>query len=154
MIDIGIMADNPPDSFADLINRFLPEGLRILEVYTSEQKFSNISWIMIKGLLYYDAGASSDTVEGLTDLFAKESIVISKKTKKGISDIDIAPFIKEVCFKRNEIITMTARIFAQNPSINTENLMSAIRSGDKTLIPDFCDFTRTEVFDKDMKVFR
>jgi hypothetical protein len=90
------------------------------------------------------------------ECFAKESIVISKKTKRGVSDIDIVPFIKDIYFNSNggNEITMMAKISAQDPSINPENLMSALRDGYKTVIPDFYDFTRTEIFDKDMNLFR
>jgi radical SAM-linked protein len=156
LIDIGIEPDAIPDGMADLSNRFLPEGLNVLEAYAPERKFNCIAWVMVKGLLYYDAGTASSIVGRLAARFAEESIVISKKTKRGVSNVDIAPFIKEVSFFENgdDRITMTARISAQDPSINPENLVSVIRDSHETLIPDFYDFTRTAVFDKDMNLFR
>jgi len=155
LMDIGIALDKLPDGLPNLINGFLPEGLNIMEVYNSERKFSNISWVQISGLLYYDAGELSDAVTGLTDIFSKESMVVSKKTKRGVSDIDIAPFIREVCFtNEGKRIEMSALISAQNPSISPENLMSVIQDGSETLVPDFYDFTRTAIFDKDMILFR
>jgi len=154
LMDIGMAADVLPDGLPDLVNGFLPEGLTVLEVYISERKFSSIAWVLISGSLYYDAGAPPEVLEGLAGRFAKESIVISKKTKRGMSEIDIAPFIREVCFFNDGGIKMTAMVSAQDPSINPENLMSVIRDGYETLIPDFYDYTRTAMFDKDMKLFR
>jgi len=154
LMDIGMAADVLPEGLPELINGFLPEGLSVLEAYVSERKFSSIAWVLVSGSLYYDAGAPPGVMEGLAGRFAKESIVISRKTKRGISEIDIAPFIREVCFNNDNGIKMTAMISAQDPSINPENLMSVIRGGYETLIPDFYDYTRTAIFDKEMKLFR
>ena len=154
LIDVGMASDLLPDGLPDLINGFLPEGISVMEVYISERKFNNIAWIQISGLLYYDAGDLSVAVTGLTDIFSKESMVIAKKTKSGISDIDIAPFVREVCFSKDEKVKMSAIVSAQDPSINPENLMSVIKGSCETLVPDFYDFTRTAVFDKDMNLFR
>ena len=153
LMDIGVAMDKLPEGTIKAINKTLPEGLSVVEVYTSGKKFSSIEWIGISGMLYYDADPPPDIVERLSECFSKESIVIAKKTKSGISDLDIRPFIREVCIGKSHEVTISAKISAQNPSINHENLMSAIKGGFEPLIPDFYDFTRTEVFDKDMNVF-
>ncbi|MCL2151590.1 MAG: TIGR03936 family radical SAM-associated protein [Oscillospiraceae bacterium] len=156
LIDVGIEADAAPNGLADLVNRCLPEGIEIIEAYVSERKFNCIAWVAVKGLLYYDSGTPPNTVGQLTKLFANKSIVISKKTKRGVSDIDIAPFIKEVYIDNDwdTKISMKAKVSAQDPSITPENLMGALGGSYETLIPDFYDFTRTAIFDKDMYLFR
>ena len=160
LIDIGIAGETTLRNCLDLINDKLPEGLEITEAYVPLRKFSGIAWIMIEGCLHYDNGAPINAVEELAECFSKKSIIISKKTKRGISELDITPLVKEVCFNNNyrqadkEIITVSAKISAQNPSINPENLMCAIKDGNEALIPDFYDFTRMEVLDKDMIIFR
>jgi len=154
LMDIGLAVDLLPDGLPEIINEFLPEGLKVLEVYSPEAKLSSVAWIDISGLLYYDAGAPRNAAEKLTERFAENHIVISKKTKRGISDIDISPFIRDVCFTHHSEVIMSARISAQNPTITPENLMSSLIDDHKALIPDFYDFTRTQVLDKDMNVFR
>ena len=143
-----------PEDLPGLINNLLPEGLKVSEVYIPERKFNSIAWVGISGLLCYDAGAPPDAAERLTERFTEESIVISKKTKRGVSEINISPFVRDISFQQLCEVTMSARISAQNPSINTENLLSALKGGHESLIPDFYDFTRTEVFDTEMNVFR
>ena len=153
LMDIGVAADATPDDLPQTINKVMPEGLAVIEAYRPERKFSSIAWIEISGLLYYDEGAPQDAVERLTRRFAEKSIVVSKKSKSGISDIDISPFIRDISFLQQGAVNISAKISAQNPSINPENLMSALNGDFETLMPDFYDFTRTEVFDKDISVF-
>ena len=154
LMDIGAVIDIVPEGLPELINNVLPEGLKILEVYISERKFNNIAWVGINGSLYYDAGASSKVSDKLAMRFSEENIVISKKTKGGTCEINISPYIRDASFDQRGEVIMSARISAQNPSISPDNLMSALTGAYSALIPDFYDFTRTEVFDKDMKVFR
>jgi len=154
LMDIGMASDVQPGGIREQINAVLPEGIEVLEVYTPERKYSYIAWVEIRGILYYDAGAPAYAAKRLMKRFAEESIVISKKTKRGESDIDIAPFVRDVCFNDDGEVAMAARLSAQNPSITAENLMSALNGGYGMLMPDFYDLSRIEVFDKDMKVFR
>jgi len=154
LMDIGTTVDLLPDGLPDIINSVLPEGLDVIDVYKSERKFSNISWIEVSGILYYDAGAPHNVAERLSGRFKEESIVISKKTKSGISDIDISPYIKDISFIQRGEVMMSVKLSAQNPSINPENLMSALTGAYESINPDFYSFTRTEVFDRDMCVFQ
>jgi len=154
LMDVGTTADLHPDDLPGMINKVLPEGLEVISAYTSERKFSGIAWVEISGQLYYDTGAPPGAAERLAERFKEEHIVISKKTKRSMSDIDISPYIRSISFIQLDDVTMSARVSAQNPTINPENLISAIKDGNETLIPDFYSFTRTEVFDSDMNVFR
>jgi len=140
------------DDLPQALNNFLPEGISVLEAYVSERKFNAIAWIEIAGRLYYET-KDSTLVEKLRERFAAESIIISKRTKRGETEIDIVPFIRDVAFHDGETIEMTAKISAQNPSLNPENLISAL-SGIEGLTPDFSAFRRAEVFDADMNIFR
>jgi len=154
LMDIGTTFDLLPDGLPEIINAVLPEGLDVINVYKSERKFNNIAWIEISGVLYYDAGVPPSAVERLTKRFGEKSIVVSKKTKSGISDIDISPYIQGISFIQRDEVMMSAKLSAQNPSINPENLMSALTGDYESLKPDFHNFTRKEVFDKDMCVFQ
>jgi radical SAM-linked protein len=154
LMDIGVANDISPDGLPEAINPVLPDGLEVSEAYIPERKFSEIAWVGISGSLYYDAGTPQDIAEKLTARFSVEHIIISKKTKSGISDIDISPYIRDTCFSRPGEVVMSARISAQNPSINPDNLISALNGGYEALMPDFHDFTRIEIFDKDMNIFR
>ena len=154
LMDFGPAPDYlPPDNLPELLSEALPEGIEVFQAYAPTRKFADIVWVEINGRLIYDE-PPPDAAKRLAERFAAESIIISKKTKKGISDIDIAPFVRELEFYGDSEITVKAQISAQSPSISPENLMSALGGGYAGLKPDFALFTRTEVFDSDMNVFR
>jgi len=176
--DIGFDVISQTCTIADRLNKSLPDGLHIIDAYEAERKFKEISWIRIGGILYYDRGAAPDMADRLEELLSRESIVIVKKTKRGASEIDVAPYIKDArtfdsgvastiesgvastiesvdASTKDSIdaIKMTAMISAQNPTINTDDVMSII-NGAVRLKPDHSEFTRLEVFDGSLKIFK
>ena len=137
------------------LNRALPEGIEVLEVYEWENKFKNIKWLDIEGVFEYDDCAPADMLPGLMDFFARESLVIKKKTKSGVGEADIAPSIRSVAFDTGTgSVMLKATISAQEPTLNPELLASALEQLAPELKPDFAAFTRTQVYDSDMNIFR
>ena len=147
LMDVRIIADELPD--INLLR--LPDGIKILETYFPERKFNEISWIEVSGILYYDKKTDSDIIKCLNERFAQRSIVISKRTKRGYKDLDIAPHIKNVDIKSGKHIEITAMISAQNPTLNTEDLINALDNDAK---PDYSLMKRIAVYDSNMIVFR
>ena len=156
LMDFDLESDLPFDEIPKLLNPAFPEGIAVKEVYEAEKKLKEIVWLEIRGVLTYDSGVGDEAAEVLSDFFKSESIVIEKKTKKGVGELDIIPCIKEIKFTKsgdNNMI-LDAVISAQNPSLNPEYIISAIRMKREAYTPDFVEFKRTQVYDKDMNVFR
>ena len=154
LLDIETVSTPSLTRLPEIINAALPEGLEVLEAYTPERKFILITWLEIHGMLYYDKGLPGDAVKRLTERFQTESIVITKKTKRGTSDVDIAPFIRDIQFYDMDGVNIKAKVSAQNPAVSAQNLMSALEGEYSDLAPDFTMFTRIEVFDNEMRRFR
>ena len=151
LMDVGIDARLSSAVSQQEINAALPEGIEVFEAYAAERKFNAIAWVRLEGVFYYDNGIPPGTASMLTERFGAECIIIKKKTKRGISDIDIAQYIRDVEFHENGVLTMKATVSAQDPTISPENILSAI-SGE--LAPDYALFTRTEIYDRDFNIFR
>ena len=154
LIDVGTEHDLLPDGLPEIINAVLPEGIEVLSAYAPLRKFSGIAWVEVEGSMHYDNQPRS-IVDDLSRRFSQESIIIAKKTKRGVSEINIAPFIKNMCYngKGDGTVAMKAMLSAQNPSVNPYNIIDALSNGYASIAPDFAEFTRTEVFDADFKVF-
>ncbi len=137
------------------LNKSLPEGIEITEVYEAARKPKEIKWLDVDGVFEYDSRPPKEMLEGLTDLFQRESIVIEKKTKKGVSDFDLAPHIRSLSFDADgEKLMLKALVSAQEPTLNPELLASALHSLAPKFAPDFAAFTRTQLYDHKMEVFR
>jgi len=137
------------------LNKVMPEGIEVLEAYECETKCKNIKWLDVDGIFEYDNRAPADILPKLMDFFSQESIVIKKKTKSGINDSDIAPSIRSIAFDVGDhCVNMKAIISAQEPTLNPELLAAALEQLAPELMPDFASFTRTQIYDNDMNLFR
>lgn len=133
----------------------LPEGIRALEAYAPGTKAKQLKWLEIEGRFEYDEREAYAMAEAVNGFFARESIVIRKKTKRGEAESDIAPAIKSFSASAGENAALVrAVISAQEPTLNPELLASALRQLDPGLAPDFAEFTRLEVYGENMSVFR
>ena len=143
------------DSLPARLSAVMPEGIRALEAYPEGRKVRELKWLRVEGGLEYDRVDFSEMRYGQQRFFAREQIVIRKKTKRGEGESDIAPAIRSIGFEtRCGAVTLSAVISAQDPTLNPELLISALRQLEPALAPDFAEFTRLEVYDEKMKVFR
>ena len=150
LMDVGIDGSYLPDKYDHL----LPEGLAITEAYIPTRKFNDIKWIGIDCRLHYFDRSPDVTADMIIDLFSKKSLVIQKKTKSGTSAIDIAPFVRDVKINCGEAVEMTAKISAQNPTVNQNDIVSVLSSGGNILAPDDIELKRIDIYDADMLLFR
>jgi hypothetical protein len=95
-----------------------------------------------------------DAALGLRALLDSGPIIVSKKTKRGRMEIDIAPHISrpEIEYAEAEL-RLTALFSALEPTVNPSELVAALSAcGD--LRPDFAAFTRLEIYNKNIIKFK
>ena len=132
-----------------------PEGIVALEAYEMSRKVKELKWLRIAGRFEYDDRSLPKMADALNKFYAADSIVIEKKTKRGMGHGDIAPAIKEISFEAGEdCVKLSAVISAQEPTLNPDLLASALRQLAPQIAPDFAEFERLEVFDANMEIFR
>ncbi|HNX99338.1 MAG: TIGR03936 family radical SAM-associated protein [Oscillospiraceae bacterium] len=133
----------------------MPEGLEALEVYEAERKPAQIKWLRAEGVFEYDGRAPEAMAEGLSEFYAQDAIVITRKTKRGEGDSDIRPAVREIGFvPQDGGVRAEMLISAQEPTLNPELIADALRQKAPRLAPDFASFTRIEVYDENLRVFR
>lgn len=144
------------ETLPELLNPCLPEGIRVLKAYDSEQKAKNIRFLHCNLTLEYDHGVSDEVVERMKALFDRKEILVEKKTKKGMAETDIRPMISSLGISRisPQELEIYAVIYAQNPSLNPQYLIKAIETYLPEAVPDFWKAHRVEIFDETMRVFR
>ena len=147
LLDFRLAEETPLDAVPERLNAALPEGIRALEVYEAERKPALIKWLLAACELEYDSGE----IPSLAEFFSRESIVVPKKTKKGVADADIRPMIASVS---QSGAVLSAVVSAQDPTLSPELLVTALRTLAPELAPDFARFRRLELFDAEMKIFR
>ena len=139
------------------LNDYLLPGIRVIKVYDNGQKIKNLALLDTIVTMEYDAGVPADAVSRLTEFFAREEILVEKKTKtNGIQDQNIIPMIKslEVIQADAHTIQLKARVCCQNPTLNPMQLHGAVVRHLPELAPNFAKCERLELYDNDGNIFR
>ena len=78
----------------------------------------------------------------------------SKKAKSGFTEVDLIPLIQKATVEeRRDTVTLDLILRAQNPGLNPELIVSAIRGECPQAAPDFALFHRRVVLDEAMQVW-
>ena len=156
LLDCELLDSKAEDILAETLNPFMPEGIFAETAYTPRRKFSEIVWLEAEGILHCDSGLKPGVSAALTDYFTSKSIIIPKKTKHGLTEVDIVPLINYISFTQADETRLTLRavIAAQNPTLNPEAIVKAISRDLPKFAPDFAAFKRVELYDSELKKFR
>ena len=155
IMDFKLKGEADLQELPERLTAVMPEGIRVLEAYEPQRKVAELKWLQIEGRFDYDQRDPAEMAAALQKFYRQESIVITKKTKRGRGETDIRPGIREIRFTPGEKeVNITSMISAQEPTINPELLAEALRQLRPELAPDFAKFTRIETYDAQMKVYR
>lgn len=146
----------PFEEIRDRLNATMPEGVRVLEVYDSPVKIKHLTHLDCVITLEYDNGIPENALEKIRELFSRESVTVTKRSKNGPVEQDIIPMIVSSRAEAvsSQEIEITARICAQNPSLNPAQMVAAIETYCSDVKPDFARIRREEVLAEDGSVFR
>ncbi len=146
----------PFDEIKDRLNATMPAGVRVLEAYESSRKPKELTHLDIAIRLEYDAGIPVGCADAIRELFNRDSVIVTKRGKNGPVDQDIIPMISKLEIREisAQELELTARICAQNPSLNPQLMVTAIEACLPEQKPDFTRIFRREVIDSHGKIFR
>ena len=137
------------------LNNALVDGVKVISVYTGGRKLRELSLLSCQVSLEYDNGVDENCVSAIQDMFSKASLIVPKKTKSGVQDQDIISMIRKIQVVAGEkVVTLNALICCQNPSLNPQQLVSAISLHLPQYAPDFAKCTRLELYDDKETIFR
>ena len=136
------------------LNRTMPAGVRVLEVYDSPRKPKELTHLDIAIRLEYDNGVPEGAADAIRELFRRESLIVTKRGKNGPVDQDIIPMISnlEVLEISEQELELQCRVCAQNPSLNPQQMVTAIENNLHK--PDFARIFRREAIAADGTIFR
>ncbi len=146
----------PNDDICTRLNERLVEGVRVLKVYDGGKKIGGIALLQCQICLEYDDGVPEKACQQLSEFFARECIIVPKKTKNGVQDQNIIPMIRRLHITQQDghSVLMDALICCQNPTLNPMQLPAAIERYLPVLKADFASCKRIEIFDQQETVFR
>ena len=135
------------------MNTFLPEGIRVREATDAKLDAKLIAFAK------YTAGLSSETLtvtelaEKLREILSGSELVIEKKTKAGMKEVDLLPYIKEIEITEN---SESVRLNVTLPAGNTTNIgLTLLLKAIERYMNSELNFTmiRHGLFTEEMKPF-
>lgn len=146
----------PCQRIKERLNQALVSGVRVIDVYENGRQIRDLAFLQCRLALQYDNGAPEGAAGAIMELFARDSLIVPKKSKNGIQDQDIAAMIRSVDVKQTDrnTVEILAVICCQNPSLNPMQFISAISIYLPDLTPNFSKCTRLELYDQQEKIFR
>jgi len=155
VLDIQIEDDMSQKTLPGKLNPWLPEGIRAISAALPVNKVGLLKYVRCSVTLVYDDGKAAERKAAIEELFARESLIIMKKTKRGVGELDLAPNVSEVSVEAvsDTELKVTALVSAVEPTVNPSNLLDAVKQNAPELEPDFAKYMRLEVYDGNMKPF-
>ena len=155
ILDFTLVDDKvAPDQISALLNENLPEGITVSSVYAPERKVAEIKWLRVHGVFEYDVIPAEKASDELSLFFSSESIVMMKKTKRGTAPLDVVPLIQSISFRpEDSSVKVEAVLSANEPVLNPDSLVEAVRQLKPDIAPDFSSFVRMEIMDSNNNLF-
>lgn len=143
-LDTRLTEDLTFDEVKERFNAVLPEGIRVLSVAEPVMKNTDIA------KSEYEIEILCDEAR-LTEFFTQEKIITEKKTKRGITEIDLKPVI-EIAERREGYIKMLLPSGTET-NISPNLVFDAFERFSGTEI-DTLRIKRTNVYCKNGEIFR
>ena len=157
ILDFDLEGELPPmETIQTRLNAVLVPGVTVRQVYMDGRKIRDLALLRCRLGLEYDGGIPAGATDAIATLFARESLMVEKKSKNGIREQDIRPMIRELSVAEagEKELRVEALITCQNPSLNPMQLSAAITRYLPSLAPDYVRCFREEIFDINETIFR
>ena len=157
LLDFDLEGEPVPEKeILERLNACLVPGVKALDCYQGGRKLRDLALLRCKIWLEYDGGVPMDAERRIRELFSRDSLMVEKKGKSGVTQQDIIPMIRALSVKAEDgnTLTLDALICCQNPTLNPNQLPEAIRRYLPEMTPTFCHVARQEIYDTEEKIFR
>lgn len=154
-LEFELVGETPMETVPARMNAVLPEGVTVQRCCDGVQAVKALTYVNYIVTLEYENGTPFGAETSVRDLLKRESLVVTKKSKKAKSgevQVDLIPLIEKAdCEGRRDTITLDLAIRAQNPGLNPELIVNAIRTECPDFAPDFVSFHRKDVLNADFQ---
>ncbi|MBQ4611859.1 MAG: DUF2344 domain-containing protein [Clostridia bacterium] len=133
-LDIKLDREMTSEEFTRRVNEVLPRGFSIAEAFPADDRYPSLSAVMAAAeytlsLKFFEDVRGAE-VSGAIQKLLSDSIVVLKKTKAGMKNVDIRPMVYSMEFSaiagENFIITLAGRLDAAG-GLNADLLLGAFK---------------------------
>ena len=158
LLEFGLLDGVREEDVPARMNAALPEGIVIHECYKALRPIKALTHLNYIITFDYDTGVPDGAETALKELLSRDSLVVTKKSKKaksGFTEVDLIPLLRSWTLEgRRDTLVADVVLAAQNPGLNPELIRAAFCEEYPQFAPGFASFHRREILDGDGKVFR
>lgn len=158
LLEFGLLDGVREEDVPARMNAALPEGIVIHECYKALRPIKALTHLNYIITFDYDTGVPDGAETALKELLSRDSLVVTKKSKKaksGFTEVDLIPLLRSWTLEgRRDTLVADVVLAAQNPGLNPELIRAAFCEQFPQFASDFVSFHRRETLDGDGKVFR
>ena len=119
-MDIRITDDNYDiKQIPEKMNRFLPAGIQIFDATYPKYDPKYICFAEYSAEISTESMTDKEFRGRIEDLSNLDSLIVQKKSKAGMKDLDVLPYVKEIVFDEN---TGACKFKVTLPAGNTKNI--------------------------------
>ena len=141
----------PLDEVPARMNAALPAGITVTRCYEAVRPVKELCYVNYIVTLEYETGAPFGAERDIQTLLERDSLVMTKRSKKaksGFTEVDLIPLIARASVEeRRDTIALDLVLKAQNPGLNPELVVAAVREHCPDASPDFVSIHRRAVLD-------
>ncbi len=155
VLEFELLDNLPLECVPQRLNAVLPRGIEVEKCYEASMAAKDLCYVNYIVTLEYEAGSPFGAETAIRDLLSRDSLTVtkfSKKAKSGQVEVDLIPLISKCTVEgQRTTVTLDAVIRAQNPGLNPELLITAIRTYCPDVSPDFVSFHRRATLTADFR---
>lgn len=153
-MDMRILDDKLPLSdIKDALSDCLPQGITVYDVTEPKCKVSSINSAKFKMRLSTDDISVEELYCKLQELLNADEILVDKKTKKGIKQIDIKEHFKDAKHYGTERDVVVRVVLPAGSSTNINPTLLVKALSDKCGVEIYYDITRVDIYDTEGRPF-
>lgn len=128
LLDFGLNHPLDWDELPARISRVLPPGVRVIKAYPAERSFQEIVWADYRITLRWREGVPEEALGRLASMLEGAPLLTMKKSKKGISEVDIRPMLRQMSLSAvaADKLMMDVTLAAGEPSLSATLLLTAL----------------------------
>ena len=157
VLECQILGEPDLEAVPERMNAVLPAGIQVFRCYEAARPVKELCYVNYIVTLEYEAGAPFGADTAIRELLSRESLVMekrSKKAKSGFTEVDLIPLIARASIEeRRDTVALDLVLRAQNPGLNPELIVSAIRTQAPEFAPDYVTFHRRSVLDQNFQLW-